>query len=130
MFFELAELPPNSITDAAVWAAIAARYDSIPLQSTIGERHDDAPTRNLPLGIAGRTGRNDPNAERRSSRDTRREGHTHVGRFVNVRSTRGWSGCRWRRGVVNMTASTSATTFVRKAARSKLDGQDHHEPMW
>jgi hypothetical protein len=31
MFFELAELPPNSITDAAVRAAIAARYDSIPL---------------------------------------------------------------------------------------------------
>ena len=35
MFFELAELPPNSITDAAVRAAIAARYDSIPLQSTL-----------------------------------------------------------------------------------------------
>jgi hypothetical protein len=32
MFFELAELPPNSITtDAPVRAAIAARYDSIPL---------------------------------------------------------------------------------------------------
>ena len=31
MFFELAELPPNSITDAAVRSAIAARYDSIPL---------------------------------------------------------------------------------------------------
>jgi hypothetical protein len=28
MIFELAELPPNSITDAAVWSAIAARYDS------------------------------------------------------------------------------------------------------
>jgi quercetin dioxygenase-like cupin family protein len=31
MFFELAELPPNSITDPAVRAAIAARYDSIPV---------------------------------------------------------------------------------------------------
>jgi hypothetical protein len=31
MFFELVELPPNSITDAPVRAAIAARYDSIPL---------------------------------------------------------------------------------------------------
>jgi hypothetical protein len=31
MFFELAELPPNSITDATVRSAIAARYDSIPL---------------------------------------------------------------------------------------------------
>jgi quercetin dioxygenase-like cupin family protein len=31
MFFELADLPPSSITDAAVRAAIAARYDSIPV---------------------------------------------------------------------------------------------------
>jgi hypothetical protein len=30
MFFELANLPPNSITDLAVRAAISARYDSIP----------------------------------------------------------------------------------------------------
>ena len=33
MFFELADLPPNSITDAAVRAAIAARYDSIPVNA-------------------------------------------------------------------------------------------------
>ena len=31
MFFELGELPRNSITDPAVRAAIAARYDSIPV---------------------------------------------------------------------------------------------------
>jgi hypothetical protein len=31
MFFELGELPANSITDAAARSAIAARYDSIPL---------------------------------------------------------------------------------------------------
>ena len=30
MFFELANLPPNSITDPAVRAAISAKYDSIP----------------------------------------------------------------------------------------------------
>jgi quercetin dioxygenase-like cupin family protein len=30
MFFELANLPPDSITDPAVRAAISARYDSIP----------------------------------------------------------------------------------------------------
>jgi quercetin dioxygenase-like cupin family protein len=31
MFFELGGLPPNSITDAAVRRAIAARYDSVPV---------------------------------------------------------------------------------------------------
>jgi len=31
MFFELAQLPPNSITDAEVRAAISARYDSVPV---------------------------------------------------------------------------------------------------
>lgn len=30
MFFELAQLPPGSITDPAVRSAIAARYDSVP----------------------------------------------------------------------------------------------------
>lgn len=30
MFFELADLPPDSITDTAVSAVISARYDSIP----------------------------------------------------------------------------------------------------
>ena len=30
MFFELADLPPDSITDPAVRAAISARHDSIP----------------------------------------------------------------------------------------------------
>jgi quercetin dioxygenase-like cupin family protein len=30
MFFELAQLPPGGITDAAVRASISARYDSIP----------------------------------------------------------------------------------------------------
>lgn len=30
MFFELANLPPDSITDPAVRAAISAKYDSIP----------------------------------------------------------------------------------------------------
>lgn len=30
MFFELASLPPNSITDPTVRAAISAKYDSIP----------------------------------------------------------------------------------------------------
>src|SRR5262245_61950556 len=30
MFFELAQLPPGSITDPAIRAAISARYDSIP----------------------------------------------------------------------------------------------------
>jgi hypothetical protein len=30
MFFELADLPPDSITDSAVRAAISARHDSIP----------------------------------------------------------------------------------------------------
>lgn len=31
MFFELAQLPPESITDSAARAAISARYDSIPV---------------------------------------------------------------------------------------------------
>jgi mannose-6-phosphate isomerase-like protein (cupin superfamily) len=31
MFFELGELPPESITDPAVRAAISARYDSVPV---------------------------------------------------------------------------------------------------
>jgi quercetin dioxygenase-like cupin family protein len=31
MFFELGELPPESITDKAVRSAIAARYDSVPV---------------------------------------------------------------------------------------------------
>jgi hypothetical protein len=30
MFFELADLPPDSITDPAARAAISARHDSIP----------------------------------------------------------------------------------------------------
>jgi len=30
MFFELADLPSDSITDPAVRAAIAARHDSVP----------------------------------------------------------------------------------------------------
>jgi mannose-6-phosphate isomerase-like protein (cupin superfamily) len=33
MFFELGTLPPDSIRDAAVRAAISARYDSIPVTS-------------------------------------------------------------------------------------------------
>jgi quercetin dioxygenase-like cupin family protein len=33
MFFELAQLPPDSITDSAARAAISARYDSIPISS-------------------------------------------------------------------------------------------------
>lgn len=32
MFIELAKLPPNSIRDPAVRAAIAERYDSVPVQ--------------------------------------------------------------------------------------------------
>jgi quercetin dioxygenase-like cupin family protein len=32
MFFELGELPPNAIRDPAVRAAIAARYDSVPVR--------------------------------------------------------------------------------------------------
>lgn len=32
MFFELAQLPPDSITDPAARAAIAAKYDSVPVQ--------------------------------------------------------------------------------------------------
>jgi quercetin dioxygenase-like cupin family protein len=32
MFFELGQLPPNAIRDPAVRAAIAARYDSIPVE--------------------------------------------------------------------------------------------------
>ena len=31
MFFELGALPPNSITDAAVRAEVASRYDSVPV---------------------------------------------------------------------------------------------------
>lgn len=31
MFFELGQLPPNSIRDTAVRAAISARYDSVPV---------------------------------------------------------------------------------------------------
>jgi len=30
MFFELADLPPDSVTDPAVRSAISARHDSIP----------------------------------------------------------------------------------------------------
>jgi hypothetical protein len=30
MFFELADLPPGSITDPAARAAVSARHDSIP----------------------------------------------------------------------------------------------------
>jgi hypothetical protein len=53
MFFELAELPPNSITDGCAGGdRRAIRLDSA-LVHAIGDRHDDAPNPEPAIGNCG-----------------------------------------------------------------------------